>query len=44
MIQVDLSRHKPVVVVTDVQELFTAADGPFENTSSVMVFVAQRTV
>src|SRR3989442_424149 len=34
MIEVDLSRHKPVVVVTDVQELFTAAEGPFENTTS----------
>lgn len=31
MIQVDLSRHKPAVVVTDMQELFTAADGPFSN-------------
>jgi nicotinamidase-related amidase len=34
MIEVDLARHKPVVVVTDVQELFTAAEGPFENTTS----------
>ncbi len=34
MIEVDLSRHKPVVLVTDVQELFTAAEGPFENTTS----------
>ena len=35
MIEVDLSRRKPAVVVTDVQELFTAAEGPFENTTSV---------
>ena len=34
MIEVDLSRHKPVVLITDVQELFTAAEGPFENTTS----------
>ncbi len=34
MIEVDLSRHKPAVVVTDVQELFTSAEGPFENTTS----------
>jgi len=40
MIEVDLSRHKPVVVVTDVQELFTAAEGPFENTTSAPLLEA----
>ena len=42
MIQVDLSRHKPAALVTDMQELFTSAEGPFSNTTSEPLISAQN--
>lgn len=33
MIEVDLQARRPAAVVTDVQEVFTSPDGPFQNTT-----------